>query len=108
MIMKHNFSPYRVVWVEFFPDFGITTKHDRKMFGDVSGCCINGNYRKHFSSREAAQNWLESFDASKLDKSYICRFFTDKQFALASAEDGFKIHYTRKQWDETYKLQGKR
>lgn len=104
--MNIVFSPYIVTWVEFFPDSGIVTKHDQRLFGAIP---LRGKspktYRKHFRTKEAARKWLESFDPSRLDKSYTCRYFTDKQFEFTTAADGYKIPYTRKQWEDTFRLE---
>ena len=105
--MKANeitLSPYKVTWVEFFPKFGIVTKHDRKLFGEVIRRGVCRTYIKHFANRDAALKWLYSFDASKLDKPYTCYLFTDKQFSMAKESDGYRIPYTQKQLDNPVHL----
>ena len=97
-------SSYITTWVEFSPDYGIVTKHDRKLFGDVILRGKDKTYRKHFPSKEKALAWLEAFDASKLDKPYTCYFFTDKQHAMTKAEDGYAIPYTKKQRENPIRL----
>ena len=97
-------SPYKIYWVELIPSKGIVTKHDRRLFGEY---CLTGNeskHYKHFPSKQDALNWLANFDAARLDKSYSCRLFTDKQFGLAKAENDFAIPFTSKQLKEVYYL----
>lgn len=97
-------SPYKVYWVELTPSEGIVTKHDRRLFGEY---CLTGKeskHYKHFPSKQDALNWLANFDATRLDKSYSCRLFTDKQFGLAKAEHNFAIPFTTKQRNEVYHL----
>lgn len=97
-------SPYKIYWVEIIPENGIVTKHDRKIFGEFRPAGKERTHRKHFSSKEDAISWIKNFDASRLNKSYTCYLFTDKQFALAKAENGFAIPYTRKQLENPYTL----
>lgn len=97
-------SPYKVYWVELTPSKGIVTKHDRRLFGDFCLCGKEKRYRKHFSCKQEALEWLANFNATRLDKSYSCRLFTDKQFSLAKAEDNFAIPFTSKQLKEVYYL----
>ena len=97
-------SPYKVYWVELVPSKGIVTKHDRRLFGDTYPRSTEKRHRKHFSSKQDALNWLANFDATRLDKSYSCRLFTDKQFGLAKAENDFAIPFTSKQLKEVYYL----
>ena len=104
--MEKYINPYITTWVEFFPDYGIVTKHDKKLFGDVFLRGRDKTYRKHFPSKEIALAWLEAFDASKLDKPYTCYLFTDKQFAMAKAKDGYAIPYTKKQRENPIRLGG--
>ena len=97
-------SPYKVCWIELVPIKGIVTKHDRRLFGDV---LLRGTKKKHykrFPSKQEALDWLANFDATKLDKSYSCRLFTDKQFGLVKAEDNFAIPFTSKQLKVVYYL----
>ena len=97
-------SPYKIYWVELVPIKGIVTKHDRKLFGDVLLRGTEKKHYKHFPSKDKAIDWLSNFDASRLNKSYECRLFTDKQFGLAKAEDNFAIPFTSKQLKEVYYL----
>ena len=75
-------SKYQVAWVEFFPDKGCVTKHDRRAFGDI---LLLGRrektHRKCFPNRERAESYLQNFNR-KLDKHYTCLMFTDKQLTL--------------------------
>ena len=99
-----EFSPYKVTWVELIPNTGIVTKHDRKIFGEFRPSGKERTHRKHFPSKEDAISWITNFDASRLDKAYTCYLFTDKQFSLAKAENGFAIPYTTKQRNTPYTL----
>lgn len=101
--MNNNFSPYKVIWAEFFPAYGIVTKHDRKQFGDILCLGRKKTYRKHFANKSAAYEYICTFN-KKLDKPYIVRLFTDKQFSLAKEADGYAIPYTNKQYAETYRI----
>ena len=96
-------SSYKIYWAEFTPMSGrVVTKHDRKCFGEIlCGYTSTRNYRKHFPSKEEAIEYLKTFD-KKLDKKYMVRLFTDKQFALAKQENGYAIPYTKKQLNEVY------
>lgn len=107
MAKKLILSPYVVTWVEFFPTSGIVTKHDRRLFGDYALFGTNKTYRKHFPTKDMAMAWLEAFDASKLDKSYTCYLFSDKQFGMATREDDFAIHYTKHQLANPFYLNNK-
>lgn len=97
-------SPYKVYWVELTPSEGIVTKHDRRLFGDTYQRGTEKRHRKHFPSKQEALDWLANFDATRLDKSYSCCLFTDKQFSLAKAEYNFAIPFTTKQRNEVYHL----
>ena len=99
-----DFSHYNVTWVELVPSAGIVTKHDRRIFGEFRPAGKERTHRKHFPSKEDAISWITNFDASRLDKSYTCYLFTDEQFAIAKAENGFEIPYTRKQLENPYTL----
>lgn len=99
--MKENLNPYHIYWVEFFPENGKVTKHDRKALGERIFLSNGVTYKKPFASKEAAVSFLENFHA-KLDKKYKCLMCTDKQFAKASASNGYEIPYTEKQKQEAY------
>ena len=105
--MATYINPYKTTWIEFFPESGIVTKHDKKMFGEICFISLMGKdktYRKSFPTKEMAIAWLEAFDASRLDKSYTCYLFTDKQFSMATSKDGFAIPYTKYQKERPYYL----
>lgn len=93
-----NGNPYKTTWVEFVPASGIATKHDIAIF-DPHIHIIRGTatHYRWFPSKQHALDFLASIDSSKLDKSYTCYLFTDKQFGMAKASEGYKIHYTSKQ-----------
>lgn len=97
-------SPYKIYWVELVPSKGIVTKHDRRLFGDVLLRGTEKKHYKHFMNKQRALDWLSNFDAARLDKSYSCRLFTDKQFGMAKAENDFAIPFTSKQLKEVYYL----
>ena len=96
-------SSYKIYWAEFTPMTGkVVTKHDRKQFGEILCNYIGAKtYRKHFPNKEAALDYIKTFD-KKLDKKYMVRLFTDKQFSMAKQENGYAIPYTKKQLNETY------
>lgn len=98
-------SKYRICWAEFFPSHGLVTKHDRKQIDGIVGLPGKSpkTYRKYFSSKEKAVEFLTGFNKT-LDKPYTVRLFTDRQLSLANQSDGYRIHYTRKQWAETYDI----
>ncbi len=93
----------KVTWIEFFPVTGkIVPMIDRKILGDT--LLLAGRYktyRKNFPSKEAALNYLNTI-RGKLSKNYKCLLSTDKQFGMASEEDGYSIPYTKKQLQEAY------
>lgn len=102
--MTNNTSSYNVFWVEFTPSKGIVTKHDQKVLGTVHPLGKSPKtYRKHVGTKEQGFAFIESV-RGKLDKSYTCRFFTDKQHAMTTATEGYAIHYTEKQLAETISL----
>lgn len=97
-------SKYQIYWVELTPEQGIVTKKDRKKFGDI--LCIGRITKlyKHFSSKQNALNWINTFN-KRLDKKYSARLFTDAQFAKSTKVDGcFSIPFTKKQLSELYYL----
>lgn len=97
-------SPYEIYWVELVPSEGIVTKHDRRLFGATLLWGIEKKHYKHFLSKREALDWLANFNSTRLDKSYECRLFTDKQFGMAKAENNFAIPFTSKQLKEVYYL----
>lgn len=103
--MKQLFiSAYKVYWAEFTPVKGtFVTKHDNMV---ISGTRFNlgsfqRNVRKHFVTKDDAIKFIRTFD-KKLDKKYMVRLFTDKQFGMAKEGDGYAIPYTQKQLNEVY------
>lgn len=99
-----NCSPYRITWAEFFPAYGVVTKHDRKQFGEIlTDYKSPKTYRRHFPSKAKAVEYLTNFN-KRLDKMYTVRLFSDRQFSLAKQSENYRIHYTRKQWNETFEI----
>lgn len=101
-----KFSPYKLVWIEFFPSKGSVTIHDQKAFGASFSWSRLKTYRKPFASKERAVSFIISFN-KKLDKSYTCLISTDKQYGMAKESEGYKIHYTQKQLSEKYYINAK-
>lgn len=101
-----KFSPYKLVWVEFFPSKGSVTIHDQKAFGASFPWSRLKTYRKPFASKERAVSFIISFN-KKLDKSYTCLISTDKQYGMAKESEGYRIPYTQKQLDEKYYINAK-
>lgn len=104
--MKKNnitLSPYKVVWVEFFPYKGLVTLHDQKALGAFSPSAHLKTYRKPFPSKEAAISFIRTF-SKKLDKYYTCLISTDKQYGMAKESENYAIPYTEKQKAEKYIL----
>ena len=100
-----NFSAYKIYWAEFTPVTGrYITKKDIAAIRGVNDRYIgryNKYYRHHFPSKDAAIKFIDTFD-KKLSKRYMVRLFTDKQFSMAKAENGYAIPYTKKQMEEVY------
>lgn len=95
-------SAYKIYWAEFTPTRGmVVTKHDQKALGEVVPLIGAKNLRKHFASKKKAVDYINTF-SKKLDKRYMVRLFTDKQFSMARQEDGYAIPYTKKQFSEVY------
>lgn len=97
-------SPYKIYWAEFTPVKGkYVTQHDHRAICGQS--TYLGRYQKHirrwFVSKEAALEFIGTFD-KKLNKRYMVRLCTDKQFSLATQADGYAIPYTQKQKEEVY------
>ena len=97
-------SQYHITWAEFFPSYGVVTKHDRKQFGEIlTDYKSPKTYRRHFPSKAEAVEYLRNFH-KRLDKTYTVRLFSDRQFSLAKQSEDYRIHYTRKQWNETFEI----
>ena len=93
------FSPYVIMWAEVRPNSGrIVRKRDARVMGLTTHW--NGYGYRHFSNRDSADRWLTEQKSKQLSKEYSVRFFTDKQFGLASKENNYAIPFTSKQWDE--------
>ena len=99
-------SPYKLVWVEFFPNKGFVTMHDQRAFEASFPTPRLKTYRKPFASKERAVSFLISF-RKKLDKSYTCLISTDKQYGMAKESEGYRIPYTKKQLAEKYYIYAK-
>ena len=80
------------------------TSREFKHFNSIENAVIPHSLPETLPSKEDAISWIKNFDASRLDKSYTCYLFTDKQFSLAKAENGFAIPYTTKQRNTPYTL----
>ena len=98
-----NLSPYKIVWVEFFPFYGYVTRHDQKQLGAIVTFSKHKSYRQCFINKDVALNYLRSF-SKKLDKSYRCLISTDKQYGMAKEENNYEIQYTDKQKKEVFYL----
>ena len=99
-------SAYKITWIEFAPEYGKATKKDIALIEGskyIGGADPNGNYYRHFGSRERAEEFLKTFN-KKLSKHYYCRIFTDKQFGMRRREDGYKVPFTQKQKENVIKL----
>lgn len=101
-------SAYAITWAEFFPTYGVVTKHDRRQIDGYSATMGKSpkTYRKHFPNKQKAVEFLQNF-TKKLDKAYTVRLFTDRQFSMAKQSDEYRIPYTRKQWAEKYEIGNK-
>lgn len=98
-----NLSPYKIVWVEFFPLYGYVTQHDQKQLGAIETFSKRKSYRQCFQNKDVALYYLRSFN-KKLDKSYRCLISTDKQYGMAKEENNYEIQYTDKQKKEVFYL----
>ena len=100
-----TYSPYKHFWIEFTPVSGnFILKKDIitiKGYSDRFIGRYNKFYRIPFASKENALEYIRNFN-KKLSKRYMVRLFTDKQFEMAKREEGFAIHYTKKQLNEVY------
>lgn len=99
-------SPYKLVWVEFFPNKGFVTIHDQKALGASFPWSKLKTYRKPFANKERAVSFIISFN-KKLDKSYTCLISTDKQYGMAKESENYRIPYTQKQLAEKYYINAK-
>lgn len=102
--MKTNeikLSPYKLVWVEFFPNKGFVTVHDQRVLGAAFPSPRLKTYRKPFGNKAAALAFINRF-SNKLDKSYTCLLSTDKQYGMAKESEGYAIPYTKKQLEDKY------
>ena len=79
----------------------VVTKHDQKRLDPCSIGWRKKSLRRHFPSKEKAISFLTTFD-KKLDKRYMVRLFTDRQFGMAKQEEDYAIPYTKKQMKEVY------
>ena len=96
-------SKYQITWVEIVADNGIVTVKDRKKLGDILLLGKKKALYRHFPNKHAALDWLSGLSA-KLSKTYKARLFTDAQFGQRNAADGYKVHFTAKQYNEVYTL----
>lgn len=95
-------SPYKIYWAEFFPTTGrYVTKKDINALGEYVRGWHFKTYRKWFGSKEKAVQFLTNFN-KKLTKRYKVLLCTDKQFGMTKQEEGYAIHYTKKQLQEVY------
>lgn len=105
VIKESHPSPYKIYWAEFTPVTGkFITKKDIATIQGYADRYIgryNTYYRKYFGSKEHALKFIKNF-SKKLDKQYMVRLFTDKQFSMAKQETGYAIPYTKKQMEEVY------
>ena len=99
-------SPYKIVWVELFPNKGFVTVHDQRVFGSAYPTPRLKTYRKVFGNKAAALAFINRF-SKKLNKSYTCLLSTDKQFGMAKESEGYAIPYTKKQLKEKYYINAK-
>ena len=107
--MKSNeikLSPYKLIWVEFFPKKGFVTMHDQRAFEASFPTPRLKTYRKPFGNKTAALSFINQF-SKKLDKSYTCLLSTDKQYGMAKESEGYAIPYTKKQLEEKYYINAK-
>lgn len=100
-----NVSPYKITWIEFFPCKGYVTKHDQNQLGAIFTRNKLVTFRDCYGSKKEAINFLRNF-RKRLDKNYRCLISTDKQFNMATEENGYKIPYTKKQLAEEFILYG--
>ena len=96
-------SPYKGVWVEFFPSKGFVTLHDQNALGAFFPTKRLKTYRKPFPSKADALSFIRFF-SKKLDKCYTCLISTDKQYEMAKVSENYAIPYTEKQKGEKYHL----
>lgn len=96
-------SPYKGVWVEFFPNKGFVTLHDQKALGAFFPSARLKTYRKPFLTKESALSFIRTF-SKKLDKCYTCLISTDKQWSMAKESEDYAIPYTEKQKADKYIL----
>lgn len=98
-------NAHAVTWAEFFPAYGIVTKHDMRQIVGMTATTVDRpkTYRKFFANKQKALEWLAAFN-KPLDKPYTVRLFTDKQLSLAKQSENYRIPYTHKQWAETYEI----
>jgi hypothetical protein len=95
-------SAYKIYWAEFIPTTGrVVTKRDQKALGARLTHMNMETYRKPFSSKQEAIEFLANF-SGKLSKRYKVMLFSDKQMSMAKQENGYRIPYTDKQMKEVY------
>ena len=96
-------SPYKGVWVEFFPNKGFVTLHDQKALGAFFLTSRLKTYRKPFPTKASALSFIRTF-SKKLDKWYTCLISTDKQYGMAKESENYAIPYTEEQKADKYFL----
>lgn len=98
-------SKYEITWIEFVAETGKPLKKDIIKINGYrhigNALDRNGKYYKHFASKAEAVEFLQGFN-KELDKRYACRLFTDKQFSMRKAENGYEVPFTEKQMNEVY------
>lgn len=96
-------SPYKGVWVEFFPSKGFVTMHDQKALGAFFPSLRLKTYRKPFPTKDAALSFIRLY-SKKLDKCYTCLISTDKQYGMAKESEKYAIPYTQEQRKNKYMI----
>lgn len=103
--MKRNkaeeLSAYVITWAEIVPTRGkYVPMCDQRHLGVIVPCRREERVFKHFPNIDKARAWVARVDGGRLSKRYEVRFFTDKQFGMRSREDGYKVPYTKKQFEK--------
>ncbi len=99
-----DLSAYRITWIEYRPIKGVATKKDIKKLSVMPRTNSADMYTRclydHFPTREKALAHLASLKGAKLTKAYECRLFTDKQFGMRRADNGYAVPFTKKQLND--------
>lgn len=103
MKTNHEFSAYKITWIELRSTDGVASIADKNKLKKLwSMSNDKTSLLNHFGCKENALAEIERIKKINLRKHYEVRLCTDKQFGMAKCDDGYKIPFTKKQNDDMF------